>query len=520
MIASPHFLLLVFFGLLLYPCLLQAQFGINSPVGVSPTQDLEIYTRNGFLVQQKYQYANADPNASVNNLSCVSNPPNLTALAGILKDPVGDANYTVGQVYSCAQAINISQNNIVGIELVFEDLDTQLTSDYVAIIDQNGYEQRFSGSTLPGRLIVPYSYVTIRFVTNSDANVGRGFRLRWHALAQETITAPTSIAFGKSMQFDASNASFNVGAYNRASGFTSTAMGGNNTASGEYSTAMGGNNTASGGASTAMGNINKASGSTSTAMGANNTASGDYSMAIGNINTASGEYSTAMGALMDTNTKRGAFMMGDADPLGQGKTISGVTDQFVARFLNGYFLLTSGNVSPGGGTYGDVRTGVIISRGQNSWGSISDSTKKERFQPINHPSLLRKIGAMKLTTWNYKGQHQIRHYGPMAQDFYAAFGQDGLGQVGCDTLIYSHDFAGVTFAGVQALIQENEQLKSRLATQETEKQRIEARLTETEARLNEVVDLRSRLDALERRWLTPSSSVSTATQSDTRQKSN
>ena len=61
--------------------------------------------------------------------------------------------------------------------------------------------------------------------------------------------------------------------------------------------------------------------------------------------------------------------------------------------------------------------------------------------------LLRKIGAMKLTTWNYKGQHAIRYYGPMAQDFYAAFGHDGLGQIGCDTLIYSHDFAGVTFAG-------------------------------------------------------------------------
>ena len=169
-------------------------------------------------------------------------------------------------------------------------------------------------------------------------------------------------------------------------------------------------------------------------------------------------------------------MIGDSDPLAQGTTSSSVTDQFVARFLNGYYLMTCGDVSPGGGNYGTVRTGVQIGRGQNSWATISDSTKKERFRSINHTDLLRKINAIRLTTWNYKGQHAIRHWGPMAQDFYAAFGHDGLGQVGCDTLIYNHDFAGVTFAGVQALIRENESLKSRLAQQEARLKAIEVAL--------------------------------------------
>ncbi|MCY7357515.1 MAG: tail fiber domain-containing protein, partial [Rudanella sp.] len=122
---------------------------------------------------------------------------------------------------------------------------------------------------------------------------------------------------------------------------------------------------------------------------------------------------------------------------------------FVARFRNGYYFMTSGT---------GIRTGIFAGAGQNAWGSISDSTKKERLLPMNHADVLRKIGGMKLSSWNYKGQRDIRHYGPMAQDFYAAFGHDGLGQIGCDTLIYSHDFAGVTFAGVQALIRENEQL--------------------------------------------------------------
>ena len=137
--------------------------------------------------------------------------------------------------------------------------------------------------------------------------------------------------------------------------------------------------------------------------------------------------------------------------------------------------MTSGDDNPGSG-FGSVRTGVQIGRGQNSWAAISDSTKKERLLPINHTELLRKINGIRLSTWNYKGQHTIRHYGPMAQDFYAAFGHDGLGQVGCDTLIYSHDFAGVTFAGVQALIRENEKLKA-------ETQRLASQLADYQARL-------------------------------------
>ncbi|QMW00983.1 tail fiber domain-containing protein [Spirosoma foliorum] len=509
-----------------------AQFGINAPAGVSPTQDLEVYTRNGFLVQQKYVLTSTDPNASVNILSCVSNPAALTAQAGILKDPSGDANYSASVSYTCTQAISVTG---VGIELVFEDLDTELTDDYVSITDNTLYEQRFSGNSSPARLIITGGYVTIKFRTDSDANVGRGFRLRWRALNSEIVTSPTPIAFGSAMQFDTKSYSFKAGYNNRASGNASSAFGYNSTASGDYSTAMGNQsiaggdysmalgqnnsatslgaiaigsanfvaqyaiglgsqnsvsglvsavlgsqNTASGVTAGVLGYKNTASGDNSTALGNNNTTSGAYSAALGNNNTASGAYSTVLGYRMNTNSKTGAFMIGDSDPLGQGVTASGVTDQFVGRFLNGYFLLTCGDRNTGSGS----RTGVQIGQGQNSWASISDSTKKERFRPINHTDLLQKINAMRLTTWNYKGQTQIRHYGPMAQDFYAAFGHDGLGQVGCDTLIYSHDFAGVTFAGVQALIRENEALKARLAQQEARLQQAEQDVRQANARLD------------------------------------
>jgi hypothetical protein len=60
---------------------------------------------------------------------------------------------------------------------------------------------------------------------------------------------------------------------------------------------------------------------------------------------------------------------------------------------------------------------------------------------------------MPQVTWNYIGQDAktLRHYGPMAQDFYKAFGKDGLGEIGCDTLINQQDFLGVNLIAIQAL---------------------------------------------------------------------
>jgi hypothetical protein len=39
----------------------------------------------------------------------------------------------------------------------------------------------------------------------------------------------------------------------------------------------------------------------------------------------------------------------------------------------------------------------------------------------------------------------------MAQDFYAAFGNDALGEIGCDTMINQQDFLGVNLIAIQAL---------------------------------------------------------------------
>ena len=66
-----------------------------------------------------------------------------------------------------------------------------------------------------------------------------------------------------------------------------------------------------------------------------------------------------------------------------------------------------------------------------------DKTQKENFQPVDGEEVLGKIRGFELSSWNFIGHDpkKFRHYAPMAQDFFAAFGHDGLGQIGSKTTI-------------------------------------------------------------------------------------
>ena len=77
---------------------------------------------------------------------------------------------------------------------------------------------------------------------------------------------------------------------------------------------------------------------------------------------------------------------------------------------------------------------------------------------------------------NFIGQDasHFRHYGPSAQDFFAAFGHDGMGMIGTPTTITSTDLDGVLMIAVQALAR----------------------------RIEEIAALRVRLEVLERELLT------------------
>ena len=62
----------------------------------------------------------------------------------------------------------------------------------------------------------------------------------------------------------------------------------------------------------------------------------------------------------------------------------------------------------------------------------------------------------------------------MAQDFYAAFGNDGIGQIGSETTINSGDMAGILMIAVKALEKRTEEPKHTKAQLAAMAERLEA----------------------------------------------
>jgi cell division protein FtsB len=88
---------------------------------------------------------------------------------------------------------------------------------------------------------------------------------------------------------------------------------------------------------------------------------------------------------------------------------------------------------------------------------------------------------MEISTWNYTSEgEKVRHLGPMAEDFYAAFGL-GTGNAS----IGVQDLASVSLAGVKALEARTAELQSKTA--------------EIEELRNEVAQLRAANAALDQR---------------------
>jgi hypothetical protein len=268
-----------------------------------------------------------------------------------------------------------------------------------------------------------------------------------------------------------------MGKYTDATGYAATATGDSSLASGAIAFASGFRTTASGEYSTAMGSFTKASGGSSMATGIVTTASGYASTSMGINTTASGDYSTALGAYVSTNLKEGSFVIGDASTPVVMTSLS--PNNFRARFAGGYRLYTSS----------DYTSNCLLASGANAWSTSSDVRIKENFAEINGEEFLQKISGLHLTSWNYKKQNpaKFRHYGPMAQDFYAAFGKDKYGTIGNDTTINSADFAGVSFIAIQALEKRTVEYKKE----------VDALKTENTALRTLLLQLRKEVDALQ-----------------------
>ena len=148
---------------------------------------------------------------------------------------------------------------------------------------------------------------------------------------------------------------------------------------------------------------------------------------------------------------------------------------------------------------------VTVIEGQVPFTSSSDKTKKENFRPVDGEEVLAKMRGFALTSWNFIGHDptQFRHYGPMAQDFFAAFGHDDVGQIGTETTINAGDMAGILMSAVQALEKrtaELQQKEAQLAALKAQNARLQAavvhqaeRLERLEAAVARAATLASRL---------------------------
>jgi hypothetical protein len=258
-------------------------------------------------------------------------------------------------------------------------------------------------------------------------------------------------------------------------GYATVGGGSGNTASGDYATVGGGEiNTAGGNSSTVAGGwMNSAGGHmATTGGGGNNSASADYATVPGgNQNVASGSYSFAAGYRAKADDT-GAFVWGDSQSY---DLYSPGDDTFVVRAGGGiWFGADSAPIMPVG-RFINTTTGGYLTTG-GAWTDSSDRNLKENYAAVEPQEVLARVAELPITTWSYKAEApSVRHMGPVAQDFYAAF---GLGQD--DTHIASLDTGGVALAAIQGLHGQNQALREENATLHAQMDDLEARIAALE----------------------------------------
>jgi hypothetical protein len=237
--------------------------------------------------------------------------------------------------------------------------------------------------------------------------------------------------------------------------------------------------------------ILKGAGNATIAGGAGNVVSGSYVAVGGGVdngasalfatipggyhNVAAGVASFAAGYLAEAMTS-GSFAWSDQS----SSTVhvrTTVPNEFAARAAGGVYF------------YSDpaLTSGVRLAPGAGSWSNLSDRAMKTAVVRLDDAAVLAKVAALPVSEWSYSSERGVRHVGPMAQDFYAAFrvGED-------DRHITSIDEDGVALSAIKALHAENTELGSENARMRADVLRIRTRLESVRANDG------ARLAALER----------------------
>lgn len=227
--------------------------------------------------------------------------------------------------------------------------------------------------------------------------------------------------------------------------FTVIGGGDQNQASGDGSTVTGGrlNAVSVRGGSIGGGAGNQVTGEFGTVPG------GSSNVAQGQLSFAAGEQARAL--------HHGAFVWADNS---NAPFASSAMNEFSVRASGGTRFYSNASAT----------TGVTLAPGAGTWTTVSDRAAKADLRPVDCREVLEHLARVPISTWSYAAQDDsVRHMGPMAQDFWAAFGL-GLGERTIDTV----DPDGVALAAIQGLHSIVEEQAASIAA-------LEARLAALEA---------------------------------------
>ncbi len=194
--------------------------------------------------------------------------------------------------------------------------------------------------------------------------------------------------------------------------------------------------------------------------GFENVAAGtDAAVPGGDGNVANGAASFAAGTGSHA-LHNGTFVWSD-DATNATTLKSSGANQFLVRASGGVNLYSSAKLA----------SGVRLAPGSGTWSSLSDRNAKTNIVPTDSHAILERVAALPISEWSYRTEDpHVRHLGPMAQDFYAAF---GVGED--DRHITSLDEEGVALAAIKALEAQVRDLAARDAELENRIAALQAR---------------------------------------------
>jgi len=213
---------------------------------------------------------------------------------------------------------------------------------------------------------------------------------------------------------------------------------------------------------------NTASGADATVGGGSWNTASDWGATVpgGYFSRAKGYHSFAAGTRAVADGA-GSFVWGDSNDF---DVHAWGANEFVVRATGGYWLFTGVDGS------GLPTSGAVLPAGSGTWGSWCDRNAKTNCLPVDPRAVLEKVAALPISTWTYNTQEpSIRHMGPVAQDFHAAF---GLGED--DKHIGTVDADGVALASIQGLHEMLRERDAEIAAIKKQNRELQERLSALE----------------------------------------